>query len=62
MDWTIKYPTTKPYLDERYKVSTVLLGLKRLEDETYEEYKERIKVERSLLDDYLKGVLIPNDE
>ena len=62
MDWTIKYPTTKPYLDERYKVSTVLQGPKRLEDETYEDYKERIKVERSLLDDYLKGVLIPNDE
>jgi len=61
MDWTIKYPTTKPYLDERYKVSTVLLGLKRLEDETYEEYRERIKIERSLLDDYLRGVLIPSE-
>ena len=32
------------------------------EDETYEDYKERLKVERSLLDDYLRGVLIPNDE
>ena len=62
MDWTIKDPTQKPYLDERYKVSTVLQGLKRLEDETYEDYKERLKVERSLLDDYLRGVLIPNDE
>ena len=62
MDCPIKYPTTKPYLDERYKVSTVLKGPKRLEDETYEEYKERIKIERSLLDDYLRGVLIPNDE
>ncbi len=61
MDWTIKYPTTKPYLDERYKVSTVLQGPKRLEDETHEEYRERIKVERSLLDDYLRGVLIPSE-
>lgn len=61
MDWTIKYPTTKSYLDERYKVSTVLKGPKRLEDETYEDYKERLKVERSLLDDYLRGVLIPSE-
>ena len=61
MDWTIKYPTQKPYLDEQYKVSTVLQGLKRLEDETYEDYKERIKIERSLLDDYLRGVLIPSE-
>ena len=61
MDWTNKYPTQKPYLDERYKVSTVLLGLKRLEDETYEEYRERIKIERSLLVDYLRGVLIPSE-
>ena len=61
MDWTIKYPTTKSYLDERYKVSTVLQGPKRLEDETYEDYKERIKVERSLLNDYLRGVLIPSE-
>ena len=61
MDWTIKYPTQNPYLDERYKVSTVLQGLKRLEDETYEDYKERIKIERSLLDDYLRGVLIPSE-
>ena len=61
MDWTIKYPTTKSYLDERYKVSTVFQGPKRLEDETYEDYKERIKVERSLLDDYLRGVLIPSE-
>ena len=33
----------------------------RGEDETYEDYKERIKVERSLLDDYLRGVLIPSE-
>ena len=41
MDWTIKYPTQKPYLDERYKVSTVLQGPKRLEDETYEDFFKR---------------------
>ena len=53
-------PRQKPYLTDRYKISDILKGPKRLDDETYEDYKERLKAENSLLDDYFAGVLIPN--
>ena len=53
-------PRQKPYLTDRYKISDILKGPKRLDDETFEDYKERLKAENSLLDDYLAGVLIPN--
>ncbi len=53
-------PRQKPYLTDRYKISDILKGPKRLDDESYEDYVDRRKVENSLLDDYLAGVLIPN--
>ena len=53
-------PRQKPYLTDRYKISDILKGSKRLGDETYEDYKERRKAENSLLDDYLAGVFTPN--
>jgi len=43
-----------------FKVSEVLKGPKRLEDESYEDYKIRIKAENGLVKDYLKGRIIPN--
>ena len=42
----------------RFKVSTMLHGPKRLEKETYEDYKERQRVENILVKQYLKGTLI----
>ena len=45
---------------DRYKVSDLLKGSKRLEDESYEDYKMRMKVENGLVRDYLKGRIIPN--
>ena len=47
-------------IGNRYKISDILKGSKRLDDETYEDYKERRKAENSLLDDYLAGVFTPN--
>ena len=39
----------------RRKVSTLLKGEKRLENESYEEFKIRRKAEKLLLKQYLKG-------
>lgn len=44
--------------EERFKVSTMLQGAKRLENESYEDYKERRKVENILVKQYLKGNMI----
>ena len=44
--------------DPRVRVSEIIEGDKRLEGETYEEYKDRMKVENKLVRDYLKGYLI----
>lgn len=57
-----KYLSREFYLAERYQISVGLKGAKRLEDETYEEYKERRTAENQLLKEYLKGVFIKEDE
>mgnify|MGYP001164887027 FL=1 len=44
--------------DPRVKVSDMLQGAKRLEGESFEDYKMRMKVEKHLVRDYLKGYLI----
>jgi len=44
--------------DPRIKVSDMLQGDKRLDGESYEDYKTRLKVEKKLVRDYLKGYLI----
>ena len=41
--------------DKLFKVSDMLQGPKRLENESYEDYKERRKVEKVLVKQYLKG-------
>ena len=38
--------------EERFKVSTMLQGAKRLKNESYEDYKERRKVENILVKQY----------
>ena len=50
----------KKLKDDGFKVSEVLKGAKRLEDESYEDYKIRRKAENGLVRDYLKGRFIPN--
>jgi len=42
---------------KRFKVSPKLKGDTRLENEPYEDYKERRKVEKILVKQYLQGTL-----
>ena len=51
-----KYLTQETYLKERYKVSLGLQGPKRVEGESYEDYKIRLKAENGLVKEYLRGV------
>ena len=44
--------------DPRLKVSDMLQGGKRLDGESFEDYKMRMKVEKQLVRDYLKGYII----
>ena len=50
--------------DNEKKVTNrkLLKGDKRFEGETFVEYKERLKLEKSLLNDYGKGVYISPEE
>tara|TARA_B100001175_G_scaffold151328_1_gene128239 strand:- start:953 stop:1147 length:195 start_codon:yes stop_codon:yes gene_type:complete len=47
---------------KRLEIGKLLKGDKRLEGETFVEYKERLKLEKSLLNDYGKGVFISPQE
>jgi len=49
-------------MKKRLEIGKLLKGDKRLEGETFVEYKERLKLEKSLLRDYLKGVYITPQE
>lgn len=51
-----KYLSHERFLEERYEISTGLKGSKRLDDESYEDYKLRLKAEKGLLKEYLRGV------
>ena len=44
--------------DPRVKVSDMIQGDKRLDGESYEDYKMRLKVEKKLVRDYLKGYIV----
>ena len=47
--------------DKFLKVSDMIKGPKRLEDESYEDYKLRQKVENGLVKDRLAGLYTPNE-
>ena len=47
---------------KRLQIGKLLKGDKRLEGETFVEYKERLKLEKSLLRDYLQGVWVTTEE
>tara|TARA_B100000900_G_C20118225_1_gene528752 strand:- start:84 stop:290 length:207 start_codon:yes stop_codon:yes gene_type:complete len=44
--------------DPRVRVSDVIKGATRLEGESYEDYKLRMKVENKMTRDYLKGYIV----
>ena len=47
---------------KRLQIGKLLKGDKRLEGETFVEYKERLKLEKSLLKDYQQGVWVTTEE
>jgi hypothetical protein len=47
---------------KRLEIGKLLKGDSRLEGETFVEYKERLKLEKSLLNDYGKGVYISPEQ
>ena len=47
---------------ERFKISSMLHGPKRLEKESYVDFKERQRVENILVKEYLKGTMIDGTE
>ena len=55
-------PKTNKVKKERFKISTMLHGPKRLKKESYEDFKERQRVENILVKEYLKGVMIDGTE
>ena len=57
-----KYLTEERYLEERYQISFGLKGSKRLENESYEDFKTRRKAENGLLREYLRGVWVKNED
>jgi|TARA_B110001454_G_C12634175_1_gene398320 hypothetical protein len=52
---TVKVTEKEP---KRFKVSEMLQGDTRLKNESYEDYKERRKVEHILVKQYLKGTMV----
>ena len=47
---------------KRLQIGKLLKGDKRLEGETFVEYKERLKLEKSLLKYYLSGVWVTTEQ
>ena len=54
-------PKRQP-MKKRLVIGKLLKGDKRLKGETFVEYKERLKLEKSLLRDYLQGVWVTTEE
>ena len=49
-------------MKKRLQIGKLLKGDKRLEGESFVEYKERMKLEKSLLKDYLSGVWVTTEQ
>ena len=49
-------------MKKRLEIGKLLKGDKRLKGETFVEYKERMKLEKSLLKDYLSGVWVTTEQ
>ena len=49
-------------MKKRLVIGKLLKGDKRLDEETFVEYKERMKLEKSLLKDYLSGVWVTTEQ
>tara|TARA_Y100000389_G_C17223496_1_gene394492 strand:- start:418 stop:615 length:198 start_codon:yes stop_codon:yes gene_type:complete len=47
---------------KRLQIGKLLKGDKRLEGESFTEYKDRLKLEKSLLNDYGHGVIVTTED
>ena len=54
-------PKRQP-MKKRLVIGKLLKGDKRLKGETYQEYKDRLRLEKSLLRDYQQGVWVTTEE
>lgn len=60
--WSMgRLPRQKSYFKTRIKISEMLQGPIRLENESHEEYAVRRNSENALLKDYLSGVWMVDD-
>ena len=55
-------PQKRQPMKKRLVIGKLLGGDKRLKGETFVEYKERLKLEKSLLKDYQQGVWVTTEE
>ena len=55
-------PQKRQPMKKRLVIGKLLGGDKRLKGETFVEYKERLKLEKSLLKDYLSGVWVTTEQ
>tara|TARA_Y100000004_G_scaffold85891_1_gene96318 strand:- start:512 stop:745 length:234 start_codon:yes stop_codon:yes gene_type:complete len=55
-------PQKRQPMKKRLVIGKLLKGDKRLKGETFVEYKERLKLEKSLLKDYQQGVWVTTEE
>ena len=49
-------------MKKRLEIGKLLKGDERLDGETFVEYKERLKLEKSLLNDYGHGIIVTTEE
>ena len=54
-------PKRQP-MKKRLVIGKLLKGDKRLKGETYQEYKDRLRLEKSLLKDYLQGIWVTTEQ
>ena len=57
-----QWPRQRPLFKERIKISEMIKGPKRLEDESFEDFQTRRKAENGLLKEYLRGVWIKKED
>jgi len=55
-------PQKRQPMKKRLVIGKLLKGDKRLKGETFVEYKERLKLEKSLLKDYQQGIWVTTEE
>ena len=56
-----QWPRQRPLFKDRIKIGEMLKGPKRLDNESFEDYQIRRSAEKTLLKDYLSGVMMEDN-